>query len=190
MLRSSNVFGALIGTSRMAQPSGLSVRGKFPHRLLVVGDMLENVAAQDDIEAVVRKLAVANIDLDINGGIGEIRCDIMQPRLLAKDRGQAWFGRHVQHFARPGVGEEVRLALQKKISQPVPLIRVTIGAPRVISIQAQLLPSHRQKPRGRTLANRAVPFRSSIIKMVDRLPLELSGPSRNPAFDPLHAPAF
>ena len=66
MVGSSNVLSSVTGTTTSAQPSEARMRCSPLHRPSVVRHVLEDVAADDDVESLVRELDVGHIQVQID----------------------------------------------------------------------------------------------------------------------------
>ena len=100
---------------------------KLLHRLAIVGDMLEDMAADDDIEGLVRELEVRHIQSQVDVLSVEVCGLIAGPQTLAKARLQTGLRRKMQDTLRP-VLEEVGFIVQEQPNEPMPLERPTVDA--------------------------------------------------------------
>lgn len=67
------------------------------HRLTVVGNVLQNVKAQDQVERMIGKIDVADINSQVDVRLEEIAGLIGLDPFLADIGGQARLGREVEH---------------------------------------------------------------------------------------------
>jgi len=97
------------------------------HRPAIVGDMLEDMAADDDIERLCRELEARDIQSQVDVLSVEVGGSITAPKTLAKALFETWLRRKVQNaFLR--VIEEVGFIVQEQPNESMPLERPTVDA--------------------------------------------------------------
>lgn len=110
---------------------GLEDTGEFANGFAIVRDMLQNVAAEDDIEGVVRELDIGDVDFEV-GGVEEIGAGIAGCKEFAKAGFEGFLGGEMQH----GFGllvEEVGFALEEEPDEAVAFAGIAPRAEDVAS---------------------------------------------------------
>ncbi len=102
------------------------------HRPTIVGDMLEDMAADDDIEGLVRELEVGHVQSQVDILSVEVCGSITVPQTLAKARLQTGLRRKMQDTLR-SIIEEVGFIVQEQPNEPMPLERPTVDALSLIA---------------------------------------------------------
>jgi hypothetical protein len=97
------------------------------HRSAIVGDVLEDMAADDDIEGSIRELEVGHIQSQVDVFSVEVSGSITGPKTLAKARLEAGLRRKMQDTL-PTVIEEVGFIVQEQPYESMPLERPTVDA--------------------------------------------------------------
>ena len=88
------------------------------HRPAVVGDVLEDMAADDDIEGLVRELEVGHIQSQVDVISVEVCGSITGPQTLTKARLETGLRREMQDTLRP-VLEEVGVVVQEQPNKTI-----------------------------------------------------------------------
>jgi hypothetical protein len=102
------------------------------HRPAIVGDMLEDMAADDDIERLCRELEVRHIKSQVDVLSLEVCRSITAPQTLAKARLETGLRRKMQD-AFPPVIEEVGFIVQEQPNKSMSLERPTVDALSLIA---------------------------------------------------------
>ncbi len=102
------------------------------HRPAIVGYMLEDMAADDDVERLVRELEVGHIQSQVDVLSVEVSGSITGSQALAKARLETGLRRKVQD-ALPPVIEEVGFIVQEKPNESMALERPTVDALSLIA---------------------------------------------------------
>jgi hypothetical protein len=97
------------------------------HRPSVVGNVLEDMAADDDVARVIRELDVCHIQPQFDVISFEIRGSIPGTQTLTEQRLEAALRREMENTLGPTV-EEVGIVVQQKPDKPIPLQRSTVDA--------------------------------------------------------------
>jgi hypothetical protein len=97
------------------------------HRPSIVRDVLEDMAADDDVERFVRELDVGHIQTQIDVFSFEIRGLIAGAQTLAEERLEAALRCEVQDILGAAV-EEIGVVVQQKPHKPMALQRSTVDA--------------------------------------------------------------
>ena len=90
-----------MGTTTNAQPSAGKDAVELLHRPAIVGDVLEDMAADDDIERLVRELEVGHIQSQFDVISVEIRGSIAGTQTLTEQRLEAALRCKMQDTLRP-----------------------------------------------------------------------------------------
>jgi hypothetical protein len=142
------------------------------HRLAVLHDMLEYVAAEDDVERVVGKGQVGDIGLDHRPRALEVGADIVEvwlgPQPLLEDP----LRREVEYAQM--VHEEIRLLFEVKPQIPLPVPRAAVGTAGIGPVRPHG-PDGRHELSGRATAARALHSTAAIEKrkrQTKRRPIE------------------
>ena len=97
------------------------------HRPSVVGNVLEDMAADDDVARVVRELDVCHIQPQFDVISFEIRGSIAGTQTLTEQRLEAALRCEMEDIPGAAV-EEVGVVVQQKPDKPIPLQRSTVDA--------------------------------------------------------------
>ena len=102
------------------------------HRPAIVGDVLEDMAADDDIEGLIRELEVGHIQSQVDVLSVQVCGSITVPQTLAKPRLETGLRRKVQDLLPPVV-EEVGFIVQEQPNESMPLERPAMDALSLIA---------------------------------------------------------
>jgi hypothetical protein len=105
---------------------------KLFHRPAIVGYMLEDMAADDDIEGLIRELEVGHIQSHVDVFSVEVSGSIIRPQALAKARLETGLRRKMQDTLPPVI-EEIGFIVQDKPDESMPLERATVDALSLIA---------------------------------------------------------
>ena len=97
------------------------------HRPSVVGNVLEDMAADDDVARVIRELDVCHIQPQFDVISFEIRGSIAGTQTLTEQRLEAALRCEMEDIPGAAV-EEVGIVVQQKPDKPIPLQRSTVDA--------------------------------------------------------------
>ena len=111
--------------------AGFEDASQFAQGFAIVGDMLEDVAAENDIEGIVRELDVGDVDFKV-GGVEEIRAGIAGSEEFTQAGFEGLLGGEVQHRLGEPV-EEISLALEEEPDEAVTFAGVAPDAQDVPS---------------------------------------------------------
>ena len=100
---------------------------KLLHRPSIVGYVLEDMAADDDVERLVRELDVGHIQSQVDVFSFEIRGSIAGPQTLAEARLETALRREMQDMLGAAV-EEIGFVVQQEPNKSMALQRPTVDA--------------------------------------------------------------
>lgn len=117
------------GNLKYSKAANLHNPEQFLHCTPIVGDMLEHMVADDDIERAVGEGDVLHVHLHLCPGRVEVGCGVVEVWHSAKALQEAVFGGNVK-YPEAG-GEEIGLLLQVKPYQPMPFQRHGVWCQRI-----------------------------------------------------------
>ena len=132
MLGSSTVSSPGHGHDHQCPTIGSKDSVELLHRPAIVGDVLEDMAADDDIEGLCRELEAGHIQSQVDVLSVEVCGSITAPQTLAKARLETGLRRKVQDTL-PRVIEEVGFIVQEQPNESMPLERPTVDALSLIA---------------------------------------------------------
>ena len=140
------------------------------HRFTVVGDVLEDMGAQDEVEGVVFEGEGLQVGLHIDDGRFQVRRHVVEVIKGLETAHEAPFRREVEHLLRGP--EEVGFEVQVEPDEPVSLEAAAISARSVGSAARTGTEFTRGRAANRTEARRTADALEALTEIADPL-LEL-----------------